>query len=98
MPVADPANAVFPPAIGARTRMLVRKIFPCSSLRAVILANRSPLPLGEIRTPALPMLCVLVGFVQALFFGCHESLPRSGPVKGSAAGRSGKRQLLSGEG
>src|SRR5579864_7208820 len=86
MAVADPADAVFPPAIGARACHVVRKIFPRRSPRTVILANRSPLPLGKVRPPALPMLGALVRFVQTLFFGCHREVPRSGPVKGSEKG------------
>ncbi len=82
MAVANPPDAVLPPAIRARPCHVVRKIFPRGSARTVILANRSPLPLGEIRPPALPMLGSLVGFLQALFFGCHEVLPRSGPCEG----------------
>ncbi len=75
--VADPADAVFPPAIRARPCHVVRKIFPRRPARTVILADRPPLPLGKIRPPALPVLGALVGFVQALFFGCHRMLPRS---------------------
>src|ERR1035438_1251047 len=40
VPVAYPAESVFTPAIGARTRMFVRKIFPRGPIRAVILADR----------------------------------------------------------
>ena len=70
--VADPADAVFSPAIGARARMVVREIFPGRPVRAVIFADGAPLPLGEIRSPALPVLGALVRFVEALFFGCHR--------------------------
>src|SRR5579864_6496016 len=85
MAVADPADAVFPPAIGARACHVVRKIFPRRSPRTVILANRSPLPLGKVRPPALPMLGALVRFVQTLFFGCHREVPRSGPCEGECS-------------
>jgi hypothetical protein len=37
------------------------------------------------------MLSAMVGFVQALFFGCHGDLPRSGPWEGDTAERSGKQ-------
>src|SRR5580704_2953575 len=82
VPVADPADAVFSPAIGARPRHVMRKIFPRSPARTVILAYRSPLPLGKIRPPTFPVLGALVGFLQALFFGCHSEVPRSGPCEG----------------
>ena len=82
VPVANPANAVFSPAIHPRTRVLVRKIFPGRPVWTVIFSNRSPLPLAQVRSPALPMLGALVRFVQTLFFGCHRSL-HSGPVRGN---------------
>src|SRR5437667_12873106 len=56
MTVADPADAVFSPAVGAGTRVVVRKKFPGCAAGAVILADRSPLPLREIGPPTLPML------------------------------------------
>ena len=46
MTVADPANAVFAPAVSARTCMIMGKVFPCRAARTVILAHRSPLALG----------------------------------------------------
>src|SRR5260370_742594 len=58
--------------------MVVRKILPCGTARAVILAHRTPLPLGQIRPPALPML--LPGtrlFQSVVFYGlysCHDVL------------------------
>ena len=94
VPVADPADAVLAPAVGARARMIVRKIFPRRPVRAVILAHRSPLPLGKIRPPALPVLGALVRFVQALFFRCHwifSSSLRS--YKGEQQGKARKRQV-----
>src|SRR5260370_9436017 len=65
-----PADTVFAPAVSARTRVVVRKKFPGCAAQAVILANRSPLPLGEVGPPALPML--LAGariFEPAVFRG-----------------------------
>jgi len=81
--ITDPADAVFSPAIGARTRMLMRKIFPGRSVRTVILPDRTPLPLAQIRSPALPVLGALVRFLQTLFFGGHGAL-HSGPVRGKS--------------
>src|SRR6267143_1560494 len=43
--------------------MIVRKIFPSRTARAVILADGSPLALGEIGSPTLPMF-----FSSACFF------------------------------
>ena len=68
VPVADPADAVFAPAIRARARMVVRKIFPGVAVRAVVLANRAPLALGEIGPPALPVNFAFAAGFEALFF------------------------------
>src|SRR5216684_2723598 len=78
VPVADASDAVFAPSICSRAGMVVRKILPCGTARAVILAHRTPLPLGQIRPPALPML--LPGtrlFQSVVFYGlysCHDVL------------------------
>src|SRR5882672_11821383 len=63
VPVADPFDSVLPPAIGARARVIVRKILPSRTARAVIFADGSPLALGEIGSPPLPMF-----FSSACFF------------------------------
>ena len=44
--VADSRDAVLAPTISARARVIMRKIFPRRSVRAVILAHGSPLPLA----------------------------------------------------
>src|SRR5882672_3295942 len=90
--VADPGNPVFSPAVRARPCMLVRKIFPRCPIRTVIFPDRAPLPLAQIRPPALPVPGALMRFVQTLLFGCHRNL-RSGPVWGNSAERPGKRQV-----
>src|ERR1700722_3454759 len=92
--VADPADAVLSPAIRARPRMLVRKILPRRAVRTVILADRSPLPLGKIRPPAPPVLGALVGFLQALLFGCHRVVPRSGPWEGEYSRQAREKTIL----
>ena len=53
--VRDSGKTVLTPAVGAAARLLVRKGIPRSSVGAVVLAHRAPLPLGEIGTPALPV-------------------------------------------
>ena len=45
MPVRDAADAVVVPPIGARTRVIMRKVIPRRSIRAVILTNGPPSPL-----------------------------------------------------
>jgi len=46
MAIADTTDAVFAPAIGAGTGVVVWKIFPSRAAGAVILANRPPLALA----------------------------------------------------
>src|SRR6266403_1940867 len=73
MAIADAPNSVFAPSISPRTRMIVRKIFPSRAARAVVLAHRSPLPLGHIRPPPLPL--PLAGtrlFQSAVFNGLYS--------------------------
>src|SRR5690348_12975324 len=52
--VAEPADAVLAPAIGATARMFVRQIVPGIALCAVVFAYGAPLPLAEIRPPMAP--------------------------------------------
>ena len=51
-------DAVFPPAIRATARVIVREVVPRIAVRTVVLADRAPLPLRQVRAPALPALTV----------------------------------------
>src|SRR5262249_24598871 len=53
--VRDAAQAVLSPAVPARLRVVEGKVFPGRALRRVVLANRPPLTLGQIRSPSLPV-------------------------------------------
>src|SRR5207245_9977625 len=82
MPAANPNQPHSPPAIRPTQGMIVGKISPGISVRGIILAHRSPLPLGKIRSPALPVLLPPLVFSKPLFFDgdsfaiCHAlSLP-----------------------
>ncbi len=79
MIVAKPADAVFAPAIGPAARVIVREVFPCVAIGAVILAHRPPLAIADIGTPA-PPLDAVAGFRQPASFGRLrddvERLPR----------------------
>ncbi len=68
--VADAEQAVLSPAVGAAARVLVREVRPARPVGRVVLAHRSPLPLREVGSPALPVADagVIVG----------ESLPLGG--------------------
>ena len=67
--VRDPADAVLAPAVGARARLVVREVVPGVAVRAVVLANGPPLPLGEVGAPLLPRDPCLARVVQAPLFG-----------------------------
>src|SRR5467141_3151717 len=83
MAIADASNSVFAPSISSRTRMIVREIFPRRVARAVVLAHRSPLPLGKIRPPPLPMLLAGTRLFQSVVFdglySWHEFLDCRSP-------------------
>jgi hypothetical protein len=71
--IADAEEAVFTPAINAASCMVVREEVPAVTLLRIILAHRSPLPLGEVRTPALPVVRALRVVLKALKFGNHHA-------------------------
>src|SRR5437762_12284793 len=52
--VREARQSVFPPAIGARARMIVSEEVPGVAVVAVVFANGAPLALAQIRTPLLP--------------------------------------------
>src|SRR5206468_7130788 len=54
-PVAEAEQPVLAPAVRAAARVVVREIVPGRPVLGVVLADRSPLPLGEIGPPALPV-------------------------------------------
>src|SRR5665213_3315545 len=54
--VSEPEEPVLAPPVRARARVLVREIAPALPVRGVVLTHRAPLPLGQVRAPALPVL------------------------------------------
>jgi hypothetical protein len=71
MAIADSGDAILSPAISPRARMVVWEIFPGGAARAVVFANSSPLPLGQIRTPALPIFFPGARLVEPPIFHCR---------------------------
>src|SRR5262249_42606305 len=53
--VRDAEEPVLAPAVDAAAGVVVREVVPAGAIRRVVLPNRPPLPLGEIRPPALPV-------------------------------------------
>jgi hypothetical protein len=54
--VRDSQEAVLSPPIRATARVVVREVVPAAAVGGVVFPHRAPLPLGEIGTPALPVL------------------------------------------
>ena len=81
VPIADAAEAVLVPAVDARSGVFVREELPGGAVGAVVLADRPPRPLAQIRTPAFPVGATLGRLVQAGGFGGH----RWGSARGHAA-------------
>src|SRR5205085_7069803 len=73
--VGDPGEAVFPPAIGARPRMVVREEVPGVAVLAVVLADGPPLSFTQVRPPLLPGSLLAAGLVQSDLF-CGHRLPQ----------------------
>src|SRR5262249_10515752 len=74
MAIADARDAVFVPAIGARSRVVVREVPPGVAVRAVVFANRAPGTFAEIRTPTLPVGLTQARFLEAPFFDRHHPM------------------------
>src|SRR5262245_15678797 len=67
--IADAKQAIFAPAIGAASRVIVWKICPHIAIRRVVFSNRSPLPLGQIWAPPLPVLFAPRVLLEAALLG-----------------------------
>ncbi len=62
LPIADASQAVFVPAVSARSGVIMRQILPCISIWAVVFAHRAPSTFAEIRAPPFPVLPARFGF------------------------------------
>ena len=63
--VAQAEQSILAPAVDARARVVVREVAPRVALGAVILAHRRPLALGQVGTPALPVVGALAFLLQS---------------------------------
>jgi hypothetical protein len=79
--VGDACQAVFTPAISARSRLIVREIIPRVSPFAVIFADRAPLPFAEIRAPFLPRNLLFPRLGKSSVFRGHCALRGFQPVE-----------------
>jgi hypothetical protein len=69
--ITNACDSIFIPAVGAGSRMFVRKVVPSVSVCAVVFADCSPRALAEIWAPVLPVDLVLVIFLKAQLFAIH---------------------------
>src|SRR5262249_56106198 len=53
--IAEPGQPVLAPAVGAGSGVVVRQVVPGLAVRAVVLPDRSPLPLPAVRPPPAPI-------------------------------------------
>src|SRR5262249_24681838 len=67
--VGETEQAVFAPAIGPASCVIVREIVPGRAARRVVLTHRAPLTLGEVGAPALPVLLARGVLGEAAGFG-----------------------------
>ena len=77
MVVADAAQPIFAPTVGARAGLVVGEVVPGVAVVAVVLPDRSPLPLAEVWSPLLPGRAILPRLIQPvlLCLVAHWRLP-----------------------
>src|SRR6185312_10756279 len=63
--IAEPGEAVLPPPVGAGPGLLVGRVVPGVAVRAVVLADRAPLPLADIGPPPVPVTGLGQAVLQA---------------------------------
>ena len=94
LPVGDAEQAVLAPAVGAAARLIVGEVLPHVAVRRVVLSDRAPLALGQVRPPALPVPLATRVLRETLGFRSGHEVPpdarygsRLDPLKlGLAAG------------
>ena len=70
--VRDTSQPVLAPAVSARARVIVREVVPGGAPRAVVLAYRAPLALGEVGAPASPVGGARLGVEQPLLLSALD--------------------------
>ena len=66
--IADAGDAVLVPAIGARSGMVVREVFPRLAVLAVVLAHGAPCAIADVRAPSAPVASGTAGGLQPEMF------------------------------
>ena len=76
--VTEPGQAVLAPAVGAGPGLVVRQVVPRLAVGAVVLPDRPPLPLADVRPPPVPVtglakpVLELAESCHPLTFGAHR--------------------------
>src|SRR5262249_61243937 len=75
-------KAVAAPRVRPATSVIVRQLLPAAAIGRVVLAPRSPLPLGEVGTPALPVaLATRVLLEPDVLRGASSPMVRRPPLR-----------------
>src|SRR5215472_11156256 len=53
--VAEPGQPVFPPPVSPGPRVIMRQVVPRVAVGTVVLPDRAPLPLADVRPPPVPL-------------------------------------------
>lgn len=87
--VADTAEAVLAPAVGARAGLVMGEVVPGVAVVTVVLAHRAPLPLAKVGPPFLPGRPARLRFIEPvlLCFIAHGVLSFWPAKPGSWIGR-----------
>src|SRR6185312_2964876 len=80
LPVGEAQEAILAPAVRPTPGMIMREVIPALPVLGVIFPHRSPLALGQIGPPALPVALA-------------PSVLREAPRFGSSHGNSSRRRL-----
>ena len=79
MLVADARETILAPVIGAGSGLIMSEVVPGVSIVAVVLADRTPLPLAQIRAPLSPGNLFRASFFEPEGFGGHTENQRCAP-------------------
>src|SRR6185437_4885697 len=79
--VAEPGQPVLAPPVGPGSGVIMREVVPRLAVRAVVLADRAPLPFADIRAPLIPVARLPQSVLQppeachAITLGAHGRPP-----------------------
>ncbi len=93
--VAEPGQPVLAPAVGARPGLVVRQAVPCVAAGTVVFPDRAPLPLADVRPPAVPVTRLAEAVLQPAKPATRSlSAPIAVPVRSSQQACAGSADLV----